>query len=163
MKQIILEPKNPGDINPEELEDLAKAIRSLNPNHDVQVRNGEGYTGYGITWYEILTIWLFLKIDEQLIEQVIKLSIEWARQRFNKKGNVIRPRPTYIKLYGPNGKFLKSIVMNNATDEPEDTTEKDRETEKIARKYRKKPPANKNTICRKFWIRLSKFLLGKRN
>jgi hypothetical protein len=43
--------------------------------------------------------------------------------RFKKKES---KRSVYIPIYGPDGKIVKSVVVKNATDEPEDRTKEDR-------------------------------------
>ena len=141
MGNIIIETKNPNDITPEEAETFAEDIRSKYPKYEVQVL-GSGYTGYGVTWYEIINIWLVTTITKQLLEQISKIFIDWARQRFLRMGS---KRPMSITIYGPNGKALKSIVVKNANDEPEFGLDN------IAKKYRIKPPINKINFWRRFF------------
>jgi hypothetical protein len=124
--KILIGIKNPNDINPEEAEILADSIRVEFPNYKVKVEN-QKYASYGVTWYEILLIYVLSKVTNKVIEDLTHIAIEWARKRFkNKKNN----RPTYIKIYGPNNQVLKSVVLKNATVEPEDTTKEDRELER---------------------------------
>jgi hypothetical protein len=129
LKQIILQPKNPLDLKPEEVKELADSIRTSYPKYDVRVEGGSGYIGYGVTWFQILTIWLLVPINKQIVERITKLAIEWARQRFGKQK---AGRPKSITIYGPYRKVLKSIVIKNATDEPEDRTD-------LNSKYRLRP------------------------
>jgi hypothetical protein len=132
--QIIIEPKDPRDITPTEAEDLAQAIRTLNSNYDVRVLTEE-QAGHVITWNEVLHIWLpnalfttGAVVGTATVQELTKLSVEWARQRIKKKG--VPKRPTYIAIYGPAGKLLKSVVVKHSTAEPEDHTEADRKNEK---------------------------------
>jgi len=157
VNKIIIEPKNPLVITPEEAEELAKAIRASYPKHKVRVESS-GYTGYAVTLYEVLNIWLLTTIGKQIIEQITKLAIEWARQRFKKQGKY--PSPKSITIYGPHEEVLISFVLKNATDDPEDRTKEHRETEEIARRYRVKPRFNKETIWRRLLRRI--FRLGRR-
>jgi hypothetical protein len=121
VSKIIIEVKNPHDITPEEAEELAEAVRASYPKYKVRVE-GTGYTGYAVTLYEVLRIWLLTTVGTKIVEQLTKLAIEWARQRFNRQGK--KPRTTSISIYGPNGEVLRSVVLKNATDEPEDDTAK---------------------------------------
>jgi hypothetical protein len=142
MDQIIIQTRNPRDITLEETEELAQAIRLLEPNCNVRVLGGK-QVGYGITWFEILRIWLPTAIitvgaivAKEIIQEITKLAIRWACQRLKKKG--VSRRPTYIAIYGPDGKILKSVVLKNDTDDIEDHTEADRDFNLL-------PPPNNST------------------
>lgn len=136
MDRIIIQTKNPRDITFEEADELAQEIRSLDLKWDVRVISGK-QVGYGVTWSEILHIWLptaGVIVMTEIIHEITKLAIKWARQRFKKEGPSIRPRPVYVAIYGPDGKVLKSVVIKNATDEIEDHTEADRESQESIKK-----------------------------
>jgi hypothetical protein len=62
-------------------------------------------------------------VGQELIQEITKAGIEWARARFKRKK---AGTPVYIPIYGPDGEILKSVVVKNATDEAEDRTEQDR-------------------------------------
>jgi pimeloyl-ACP methyl ester carboxylesterase len=53
--EIELRPQNPLDLRPEELEDLAAAVRFALPDYRVRVVAIEP-RGYGVTWWEVLHI-----------------------------------------------------------------------------------------------------------
>jgi hypothetical protein len=154
MNKIIIEPKNPLDLTPEEAEELAKAIRISYPKYEVQVKSN-GYRGYGVTLYQVITITVLGAVTEEIIKQIVKLSIDWARERLKQKRSA---RTTSITIYGPKGQVLKSVVVKNATDEPEDETEEAIRTQEIARKYRK-APFWQNT-CQRFRKRVSRLWQG---
>lgn len=142
-KIIILESKNPGDIKPEEVQELAELIHTLNLGYKVELATSE-QRGYGVTWYEVLYIWLPGALIaggaialKQIIQEVAKIAVQWARERLKKKAT--SKRPTYIAIYGPDGKVLKSIVVKDAIQEVEDRTEQDREEQRKV-KIIKKPP-----------------------
>jgi len=122
---------NPHDITPAEAEEIAEAIRGLDPKYDAKVSVTER-TDYGITWFEVLRIALaggaFVgrKAAEEVAKKIMDIVIAWARERFKRKRPVVRPRPVYVAIYGPDG-VLKSVTIKNATDEPEDRTEEDQQ------------------------------------
>jgi len=135
MRKIIVEPNNPLDIVPEEAEELAKAIRVSYPKYRVQVRIS-GYRGYAVTLCQVIAIWVAATVTEELIKQVVKIAVDWARERFRQKQSA---RTTSITIYGPKSELLRSIVVKNATDEPEDRTKEDINMHEIATRYRKTP------------------------
>ena len=117
MKKIIIEPKNPLDVKPEDLQGLAEDIRSLYPDYDIKIEEGRGYKGYALTWWECVLIWVAFRASEALIDQIVKLAVDWARERFTKSGKEKRPKS--IKIFGPDGYLVITVVLKNATDEPE--------------------------------------------
>lgn len=148
MKKIVIEPKNPLDVKPEDLQELAEEIHSLCPGYDIKIE-GKGYTGYGLTWGEIVNFWIAAPVSGLLIEQIIKLAIKWARKRFTQKGREKRPKS--ITIYGPKGNILKTIVLHNATDEPEFKT-----LSKEEMRARFKPPFENETFFQTLWHKLFK-------
>ena len=156
MNKITIQTKNPAVITPEEAEKLAEAIRISYPEYEVQVEINE-YEGYAVTWYEVIKIAVVSGVVEEITKQIIKLAVDWARERFKQKQSV---RPTSITIFGPKGEVLKSLVVKNATDEPGDETEKISEYEEIGKKYRKL--ASKETTCQRLRRRVSKLWLRKR-
>lgn len=137
MKQIVLQPKNPNDIKPEELEGFAGAIRSAYPEYNIRVEAGEGYKGYAVTFYEVLTVWILSSISKQLLDRITALAVDWARERFIDKPR----RPKSITIYDAKGNPLKSITLKNPTDNPEINIIS-------GKQYRIKPTYKK----RRFWI-----------
>jgi len=128
MNEIILEPGNPNDFPAGELEELAGEIGKLDMGCRVRIASRE-QRGYGVTWWEVLYIWLpaaFLTAgtiaSKKMIEEFTKLAIDWMRARFLKSPG----RPKYTAIYGPDGKVIKSVLLKDADQEPEDHTEKDR-------------------------------------
>jgi len=135
MNRVILRPANPHDITTEQAEELARAIRQKYPSYDVIVEPKEQEEGrYGLTWFEVLRISLIAGLGIALttaVQELTKMCINWARERFKKKGQ--SRRPTYIAIYGPDNELLMSVVVKNATDEPEDRTEADRKRAEAAK------------------------------
>ena len=124
---ILINSKNPNDITLEEGEEIAEMLRRLHPDCDVQVL-GQQRDGTGVTWFEVLYISLGFAAKE-LVQQAVKMIadsvIAWVRERF-KKLRVNSKRPVYVVIYGPDGEIVKSVLVRNATEEPEDRTEEDR-------------------------------------
>jgi hypothetical protein len=148
VNKILIEPKNASDITLEEAEELAGEIRISNPKYEVRVQSSE-YIGKGVTLFEVLNIWILSAVSKQMIEQITKSAIDWARKRFNGKDT---RRSTSITIYGPNGKAIKSVVIKNASGELEDRTATDKN-------FRLKLPFNpykKETAFKKFWRRIFK-------
>jgi hypothetical protein len=140
MAEIIdINTPNPHDITPAEAEEIAEAIRRLNPTYEVTVTVTER-TGYGITWFEILRISLAggafagKEAMKEAAKKVADIVVEWARERFKREKPAVNPRPIYVAIYGPDGTVI-SRVIKNATDEPEDRTEYD---QKIERDFRER-------------------------
>src|SRR5438045_1651427 len=84
MQQIILQPGNPLELRPEELEDLAQAIRELHPNYEVRIEYQE-QVGRGVTWWEVLTIWLPTVSGDISLLLLIGQAVAWARRRFKQQ------------------------------------------------------------------------------
>jgi hypothetical protein len=141
--EIIIRSANPNDISLEEAEEIASAVRSLNLNFDTQVV-GQEREGYGVTLFEVLRISLVggavAGMGKALIEEVAKklvdIVVEWTRKRFRGRKRTSK-RPVYVAIYGPDG-VVKSVVIRNATDEPEDRTEQDQQVVRDAKELRNK-------------------------
>lgn len=136
--RIILQPRD-GLINSKEAEELAELIRTFNSEYKVDVAASPEQIGKGVIPLEIVYIWIIAgstifvkKFVETLAEELAKIAVQWARDRFKKKG---RGLPTCIQIYGPNGKVLKSVVLKDATQEAEDHTKANRKD-----KMKRKPP-----------------------
>lgn len=121
------------DIVPEETKAIAEAIQKLNKDFEVKVEDHER-TGVGVTWFEVLRIVLIggafglgKTFAEEVTKKIADIVVEWARERFKGRKSGSR-RPVYVAIYGPDG-VLKSLVIKNAVDEPEDRTEQDRQLE----------------------------------
>src|SRR4030042_501525 len=68
MNEIIIQPKNPLDLTPEEAEELAKAIRISYPRYKVQVKI-DGYKGYAVTLYQVITVAVLAGVTEEIAEK----------------------------------------------------------------------------------------------
>jgi len=126
---IVVRTQNPLDITPDEAVGIAAAIRGLNLNGEVRVEEQEReYRGF--TWFEFLYITLAFKVGQTVVDEATKkitdIVVDWARQRFRglKSGS---KRPVYLEIHVRDDlgdRVMKTIVIKNATDEPQDRTEK---------------------------------------
>lgn len=137
--RIILQPRD-ARIDSKEAQELAELIRTLNPEYRVDVSTSPEQIGKGIIYYEIVYIWIVAgsaifvgKFVEKFAEELAKIAVQWARDRFKKKGKGF---PTCIDIYGPNGKVIKSVVVKGDTQEVEEQTKADRKS-----KMKHKPPS----------------------
>ncbi len=143
MQQILLQPGNVEDLRPEDLRDLADEISKLDQGYDVQFTYND-QVGHRVNVWEVLTIWLPIASDgvtvavplAATIAAVVKLVINWANKRFKEEEKeqieesiengdedlVIQYRPKSVDIVDANGNVLKSIVIHNPNQEPEDHT-----------------------------------------
>lgn len=126
MPKILLEAQNPLDIPPADLEPLAQAIRDVGQGYEVQIAEPVEQRGYGVTWWEVVLIYIGSRGAEVVLTNVVndlyKVAVGWARARFQKEPG----RPKYIAIRGPDGEILRSVEVRRPDAEPEDKTEEDR-------------------------------------
>jgi hypothetical protein len=85
-RNIGINTPNPHDVTPAEAEEIANAIRGLNPAWNVTVTVTER-TGYGVTWFEVLRIALtggaFVgkEVLKEAAKKIADIAVEWARER----------------------------------------------------------------------------------
>lgn len=134
---IVINSASARDILPGETEAIARAVQKLNKDFEVKVEDHK-QTGTFVTWFEVLRITLVggafglgKTFSEEIVKRIADIVVEWARERF-KRQNSNSPRPVYLAISGPDG-LLKSLVIKNCVDEPEDLTEHDRQTESSLR------------------------------
>jgi hypothetical protein len=128
---IVVRPLNPLDITPDEAEEIAARIRGLDLDSEVRVEEQEREYR-GLTWLELLTVTLAFKAGGIVVDEAAKkiagIVVDWARQRFRGRKSGSK-RPVYLEIHarGDLGdRVMKAVVIKNATDEPEDRTEKER-------------------------------------
>jgi hypothetical protein len=122
MADICLVPGNAIRTPEADLQPLIDSIRATFPEFSVEYGAKE-QRGYGITWWEVLNIYLanhpLAAIPPIYVaNKILDLAIEWVRKRFEKSG-----RPRSISLYGPNNEVLKQIVLRERDADPEDVNE----------------------------------------
>jgi hypothetical protein len=126
---IVVRTLNPLDVTPDEAEEIAATIRSLNLDGEVRVEEQER-EDRGLTWFEILHITLALTVGPIVVddaaEKITDIVVEWARQRFRGRKSGSK-RPVYLEIHVRDdlgARVVKAIVIKNAKDEPEDRAEK---------------------------------------
>ena len=131
---IVIRIGNAMQVTPEEAKQLEEALRTLSLDGDVRFELPESRR-YGITLYEVLHISLLggalvgvafgasKAFGEEIGKRLAVIVVDWARDRIKKRGST---RPVYFSIRGPDGQVIKSVLVKNVTDEPEDRTEEDR-------------------------------------
>lgn len=100
------------------IEDLAQVIESRNPQ--IKVRRDEiKQIGYGVTFWEVVYIFILAEVSKTLISEITKASIKWAKDRF-KRESINRPK--YISIFGEEGVPVKAFLVSRPK-EVEDKTE----------------------------------------
>jgi len=128
--EIVIQTKNPHDITMEEAEQIASILRNTDCDFSVTTQALER-TGYGVTWFEVLNIsvlggaafGLAKAFAEEVVKKIADIAVDWAHERFKGPKSKSK-RPVYVAIYGPDG-LLKSLVITNAIDPPEDRTAQD--------------------------------------
>jgi hypothetical protein len=126
---IVVRTLNPLDIAPDEAAEIAAAIRGLNLDGEVRVEEQER-EDRGLTWFEFLTITLAFKVGQAAVDEatarITDIVVDWARRRFRGRKSGSK-RPVYLEIHVRDDlgdRVMKAVVIKNATDEPEDRTEK---------------------------------------
>lgn len=152
MSEIVLQPANPLDLRPEDLEELAQDIREAATDYEVRIAGDEivDPRRRGVTWWEVLTVWLPAASDNLGLVIVIAQAVAWARRRLKKEqAEQVRQheeelakrtrrrgrkpvarvshRPKYIEILGPSGEVLKAVLIEDPENEPKDITQETRE------------------------------------
>ncbi len=131
---VIVQTANPRIVKPEELGGLVSALE--NDGLDVRLAYAE-QRGYGVTWWEVLLIWIGARTGEAVIEQVVGDVVGWMRDRFRQEPERSqRPKVALLVFYEDDeGEATEAVELKSADDEPVR-----RPTEEFERYTRKKPP-----------------------
>jgi hypothetical protein len=144
MPTIRVAPRNSLALQAEDFADLVQELREA--GYEVEIDQGNRQVGYGVTYAEILTVWLPSALA---IAQAVISSTNWARNRLQKQRQErlqedaeeqaklpprnrrrkhwepsLRPKTVYI--YGPDGEVLRILTYRTPDGEPEDETESER-------------------------------------
>jgi hypothetical protein len=132
---VIVQTANPLVVKLEDLDGLISAFE------DEGLDARRAYVeqrGYGVTWWEVLLIWVSARSAEAVIDRVVGGAVEWMRDRFRRQpgGRQPRPKVALIVYYeGEEGYAAEKVEMRTADDEPIR-----KPTEEFERYTRKKPP-----------------------
>jgi len=132
---LIVQTANPLVVKLEDLDGLISALEA--EGLDARRAYVE-QRGYGVTWWEVVLIWVSARSAEAVIDRVVGGAVEWMRERFRREpeGRQPRPKVALIVYYeGEEGHVAEKVEMRTAGDEPirKPTDESERYT-------RKKPP-----------------------
>jgi hypothetical protein len=133
---ILVQPDNPLDVKPEEVRGLMEDVRGLRQDAFLAYRDYVPGT-YGVTWWEVVTVWVGLRVGEAVIEQVVGFAVSWMRERFrNHPSTSDRPKAVRIVTYdGETGIVRETIELRSA-----DEKAVRRSPEAFELYTRKKPP-----------------------
>ncbi len=123
--EIVLQSENSAFVLPDDLESLASLVRADEPN--VVVRTVPGPTLFQESadlWPEVITVWVPTGV---FYFDLLKAAIGWARDRYKQEWTGRRAKQ--IVIYGPDGRVLKAVQINDPHREPEDLTERLRRAE----------------------------------
>ncbi len=129
MPQVLLVPANPLDLRPEELESLLGDLRAGHASSaDVGV---VPQRGYGVTWWEVLVIYIAMKGADAVIGHVYQLLLDeitekvkaWYRARRLEKDN---KRPLLLGIRDEEGHVLRALEIQSSG-EVSDVTEREAE------------------------------------
>ena len=125
--EIRLRAGNPRRTPPEELEGLAEALRREISDSQVTIVEVEPSTGYGVTAWEVLNIfvpWSDLPKDAFMAALGIigKEAVVWARRKLARSPSPGQPK--YIPIYGPDNEILRAIRVDGTGEEIDMTNEK---------------------------------------
>jgi hypothetical protein len=120
---LLIEPGNPHDFTPAELEELRSEVEDEFDTVRVAIaRRPE--RGYGVSFHEVLAVWDVVTEaadDVMTVAGPISLIVGWMRrraQRERERHPGARPRPRTVPLIGPDGKVLKRIVIDDPDADP---------------------------------------------
>lgn len=125
--QILLVPANPLDLGPEELEPL---VGDLRDGHASSVDVGVvPQRGYGVTWWEVLVIYITMKGADAVLGHVYQLLLNeitekvkaWYRERRLEKDN---KRPLLLDIRDEEGHVHRALEIQ-ASGEFKDVTERE--------------------------------------
>ena len=131
---VIVQTVNPRIVKPEDLESLVSALEDN--GLDVRLTYAE-QRGYGVTWWEVLLIWMAARTGEAVIDQVVGDVVGWMRARFRQEPEKSpRPKVALLVFYEDDeGEAIEAVELRSADDEPVR-----RPTEEFERYTRTKPP-----------------------
>lgn len=130
---VIVQTANPLDVKPEELDGL---IDALNDKRLDARRSRVEQRGHGVTWWEVVLIWVAARSAEAVIDRVVGDVVEWMKDRFRQNPDSTRPKAAVIVLYeGEEGHATEKVELRSADEEPVRSP-----VEEFERYTRRKPP-----------------------
>jgi hypothetical protein len=107
--EVIIRPHNPLDIREEELEPILEELRQDGFNAQLYLRPLQGY---GVTWWEVLTIWLLAPSRDALVGDAVnavmaKIKGLYAARRKSKANS----RKMSVTIRDEQGKLLGKFEL----------------------------------------------------
>jgi hypothetical protein len=120
MDEIVMQPTS--DLRPEP-EDVRLLGDDLSRELGAPVRLvGEPeHGGRGVTWWEVVHVWLPASVvGSPLVAKAVDVFVDWARARMRRfrEEQEANPPPQHMTIYGPDGKPLKKVTLENPDGEP---------------------------------------------
>jgi hypothetical protein len=130
---VIVQTANPLDVKPEDLDALINALK----DEGLDVRRAYlEQKGYGVTWWEVVLIWVAARSAETVIDRVVGDAVVWMKNRFRQNPESKRPKVALIVYYeGEEGYVVEKVQLKSADDEPIR-----KPTDEFERYTRRKPP-----------------------
>lgn len=117
LPQVLLVPQNPLDLREE---DLASLIEALRKETSLSVEVGIlPQRGYGVTWWEVLLIYIATKGADAVVGHVYNLLLKeitdkvqaWYQRRRAETNN---KRPLLLEIRDEEGKVIKALEIEEA-------------------------------------------------
>jgi hypothetical protein len=119
-RTLRIQPKNPADFREGEVEGLKTDLsKALPRTYAVVVTEPPPQVGRGVTWYEVIQMWVVVEpyakalaqhVVTKILDKTTAAFVAWVRARRKKKGS--SRRPTYAVIFGPDGEVLKAILVD---------------------------------------------------
>lgn len=105
------------DVSVEEAEKLVAAIQDA--GLDAWRYKVEKHQGFGPPWgQEWVFLWLASTAGAAVINEVVKITIEWMRERFRREENSIPKRILIVLYEGDEGRVSEVVELEAADAEP---------------------------------------------
>lgn len=117
----LIEPGNPYDFSPDELDELRRELASEGVSVAIARRPERGY---GVTFVEVLHVWnLVTDVVGDVTTMVGPVAVvcRYLRRRAQREREQhpdAKPRPRVVTLLGPDGRVVKRIVLDDADSDP---------------------------------------------
>src|SRR5437762_3927141 len=120
-RTLRIQPKNPADFRQGEIEGLRTDLSEALPRtYGVIVTEPPPQHGRGVTWYEIIQMWVIVEpyakaltqhVMTKLLDKTTAVFVAWVRAKRKKKNS--SRRPTYAVILGPHDEVLKAILVDD--------------------------------------------------
>lgn len=120
--RVLLEAGNPHDFENGALEALADNLNATGGFVAIPIRRDE--TGYGVTFYEVLRVWIEVTGGIEATRQTVTLAtaaISWLRDRWRADQELTgKARPRVFTLYDEHDQVVREVKIDLPDGEPVD-------------------------------------------